>query len=98
MLEVRSVFAFALAAGESTTGSLELYRTPPGELTVVQHTTAAMIGSALVAEVAATSPTDEVAGLEHAAVEKFSRTEVHTAIGMLAAQFARTASVDVPWW
>ncbi|WP_328813444.1 hypothetical protein [Rhodococcus sp. NBC_00297] len=47
MLEVRSVFAFALAAGESTTGSLELYR---------------------------------------------------TAIGMLVAQFARTASVDVPWW
>lgn len=68
---MRSVVTFALAVGESTTGSLELYRTPPGELTVVQHTTAAMIGSALVAEVAATSPTDEVAGLEHVAVEEF---------------------------
>ncbi|MBY6537888.1 GAF and ANTAR domain-containing protein [Rhodococcus sp. BP-349] len=89
-LEVRSVFAFPLAAGESTIGSLELYRTAPGELTVVQHTTAAtiaaMIGPALVAEVAATSPADEEAGLEHAAAEEFSRAEVHTAIGMLAAR------------
>lgn len=89
-LAVRSVFAFPLTAGDAAVGSLELYRTEPGELTVAQHTTAAtiaaMIGPALVAEVADTDSTGENTEPEHGVTAMFSRAEVHTAIGMLAAR------------
>jgi hypothetical protein len=85
-LEVRSVFAFPLTAGDAAVGSLELYRTAPGELTVAQHTTAAMIGPALVAEFAVARPSGENIEPEHGLTAKFSRAEVYSAIGMLAAR------------
>jgi hypothetical protein len=89
-LEVRSVFAFPLTAGDAAVGSLELYRTAPGELTVAQHTTAAtiaaMIGPALVAEFAVARPLGENIEPEHGLTAKFSRAEVYSAIGMLAAR------------
>lgn len=95
-LEVRAVFAFPLAVGGVPLGSLELYRVAPGTLSIEQHAAAAgiaaLVGPALIAE----------AGGDHAAGEngpgsahigsgeslsaEFSRSEVHTASGMLAAR------------
>lgn len=94
-LSVSAVFAYPLTVDTAPVGALELYRAGPGPLTVEQHTTvetvAAMLGPALIAESVDVhriggSTGAELPGALPARATRFSREDVHTAIGLLAAR------------